>query len=321
MSPAFYCLGLLGSLPRMELALVYTAIKYPNGNQPMIMQGQDVASLVEFSEARAYGSLIQAAPQAYLESHGLRAVKIGSAVAVMAESVTNTLNMNRVIGLGVAETATEPMIDQIVELYTARGIPFGIEIGPFARPKEELSSWLQKRRIRRSFTTAIHYRTTKPIALEKELVSVVQATGSEREIVADICCSVFRMPEAAHAVIAGTADVPEWRQWLAYLGDQPIAAALSFIREGVGWLGWDATLPDFRGRGAHLALIVHRVNEACRAGCTYVTTETAVKLGDRTDPSYRNYERLGFSLAYERATYIGTRKKSPAQGINEQRVV
>jgi GNAT superfamily N-acetyltransferase len=280
------------------------------------MEALEVAFLVEFSEARAYKSLIQAAPQPFLDEHGLRVFTIDSAVAVVAESVTNTLNMNRVIGLGLVETATEAMVDQIVEIYAERGIAFGIEIGPFARP-QELPGWLRKRRIRRSVVTALHYRAAERIEVREGPVLVVQASNSEREIVADICCSVFRMPGAAHALIAGTADNPEWRQWLAYLGNRPIAAALSFVRDGVGWLGWAATLPEFRGRGAQSSLIVHRVNEAAGAGCKYVTTETAVNAESRADPSYRNCDRLGFSLAYERATYVavrGANGKRPEEG-------
>jgi GNAT superfamily N-acetyltransferase len=115
------------------------------------------------------------------------------------------------------------------------------------------------------------------------------------------------MPPSAHALIAGTADLPEWRQWLAYSGDRAIAAALSFVRDGIGWLGWDATLPEFRGRRAQSSLIAHRVNEAARAGCKFVTTETAVNAAQGADPSYRNYQRLGFAFAYERVTYVAPR--------------
>jgi hypothetical protein len=35
-----------------------------------------------------------------------------------------------------------------------------------------------------------------------------------------------------------TAALPEWRQWIAYADGRPVAAALSFIRDGIAWLGW-----------------------------------------------------------------------------------
>jgi GNAT superfamily N-acetyltransferase len=107
--------------------------------------------------------------------------------------------------------------------------------------------------------------------------------------------------------LAGTAALPEWRQWIAYADGGPVAAALSFIRDGIAWLGWGATLPAFRGRGAHSALIAHRVNDACNSGCEYITTETAPSIGERTDASFRNCARSGFSFVYERFTYISMR--------------
>lgn len=154
----------------------------------------------------------------------------------------------------------------------------------------------------------MHYRVAARFVPEKMELSVVRAPASARGLVADICCEVFRMPTVARTLIAGTADIPEWRQWLAYSdGGQPVAAALSCVSGGTAWLGWDATLPEFRGRGAQSALIIERLNDAANQGCTYVTTETATNGAGGVDPSYRNYQRLGFSMAYERTTYVALR--------------
>lgn len=273
------------------------------------MDPTDVARLVESNEARAYASFMRAAPADVCERLGLRAVEIGSAVAVVAASVTNTVNMNRVIGLGIAEPATEPMLDEIDALYTGCGVSFGIEVGPFTRPPE-LSAWLVKRRVRRAFPTAVHYRAAARVPTPEEAPAVVRARPADAHVVADICCAVFRMPQAAHALIAGTATAPGWRQWLVYADDRPVAAALSFVQDGRAWLGWDATLAEFRGRGAHAALIARRVNDAVDAGCRWVTTETATGTPERRDASYRNYERLGFRVAYERSTYVAVRAGS-----------
>jgi GNAT superfamily N-acetyltransferase len=156
------------------------------------------------------------------------------------------------------------------------------------------------------FPTALHYRAARPLEVPPTTLSIVQAGRAERKIVADICCAAFRMPEPVHAMLEGTGDFSEWRQWLAYDGGRPIAAALSFVHEDMAWLGWDATLPECRGRGAQSGLIAHRVNDAVRAGCRHVTSETAVG-----DPSHRNYERLGFSHVHDRSTYVSPRTSRP----------
>src|SRR5689334_8239608 len=100
------------------------------------MTPEGIAQLVEFSEDRAYQSLIQTLPRPSSEEYGLRMVSIGSAVAIVARSITDTLNFNRVIGLGIAEPAAESTIDEIMELYRSNGVSFGIELGPFSRPDE-----------------------------------------------------------------------------------------------------------------------------------------------------------------------------------------
>lgn len=264
-----------------------------------------VALLAEFSEVRAYTSLLQAAPQQYRDTYGLRTETIGSAIAVVAESLPGSLNVNRVIGLGVAEPATEAMLDRIADLYAERGLPFGIEIGPLVTPPD-IPTWLRRRGMRPIFPTTLHHRAARALELAATTLSIVQAGRGERKTVADICCAVFRMAEPVHALLEGTGDVPDWRQWLAYDRGRPIAAALSFVHGDVAWLGWDATLPEFRGRGAQSALIVHRVNDAVRAGCRHATSETAVD-----DPSRRNYERLGFSRVYDRSTYVSSRGSRP----------
>lgn len=270
------------------------------------MDPQEVAILVEFSEARAYRSLVGAAALPALQEQRFRAVDFGSALAIVAPTVTTSLNMNRVIGLGVVEPASEALVDSIVALYGQHELSFGIEVAPAAAPPE-LTPWLRSRRLRRSGMTALHYRAAERVVAQPSGITVVRAQGAECERVADICSSVFRMPAPVRAVIAATAHVPEWRQWLVYLDSTPIAAALSFVHGGVAWVGWDATLPEHRGHGAQMALIAHRMNDAVDCGCRHVTTETAVHSAVRPDPSYRNYQKAGFRFAYERATYVAMR--------------
>jgi hypothetical protein len=41
----------------------------------------------------------------------------------------------------------------------------------------------------------------------------------------------------------------------------PIASGAAFAQEGVAWFGMDATLTDFRRRGAQTALIKRRIED------------------------------------------------------------
>src|SRR5262245_19408126 len=82
---------------------------------------------------------------------------IGSVVLVMADSVSTSLNLNRVIGLGIAEPATEEILDRICEIYAQHKVPFCIELSPLSKPGD-LPERLKARGLRRSFLSRILYR-------------------------------------------------------------------------------------------------------------------------------------------------------------------
>jgi hypothetical protein len=54
----------------------------------------------------------------------------------------------------------------------------------------------------------------------------------------------------------------------------PIASGAAFAQEGVAWFGMDATLTDFRRRGAPTALINRRIENGRAAGLLGFTAET-----------------------------------------------
>jgi hypothetical protein len=100
------------------------------------VEAQERALPVESSEARACANLIHTAPEPFLKEHGLLAGPMESAVAILSQFVKNTVDMSRVIGLGVVEAASDAKVAQIVGLCEERGHSFGIEVQPFAGPKK-----------------------------------------------------------------------------------------------------------------------------------------------------------------------------------------
>ena len=59
-----------------------------------------------------------------------------------------------------------------------------------------------------------------------------------------------------------------WDCWLALDGDEPAAAAGLFVAEGVGYLGFAATLPEHRGKGGQNALLAARIDQRARQAVT-----------------------------------------------------
>src|SRR5919198_468066 len=82
------------------------------------------------------------------------------------------------------------------------------------------------------------------------------------------------MPEWAKPLAANIVGRPGWSCYVAYDGDVPAGAGTLYVHERIGWLGFGATLPRFRGRGAQSAILAARIEEARRQSCSVVTTET-----------------------------------------------
>lgn len=80
------------------------------------------------------------------------------------------------------------------------------------------------------------------------------------------------------------------------------AGALFALREA-GWLGFAATLPSHRGRGAQGAILAARAARARELGLGVLITETGVPREGGTGPSYRNVLRSGFRPTYVRPNY------------------
>lgn len=80
---------------------------------------------------------------------------------------------------------------------------------------------------------------------------------------------------------------------LAFDGEGPAAAAALRIHERLAGLFADSTVTCFRGKGLQTALILERLNQAIRAGCDLATASTFPG-----SVSERNYQRLGFRVAY-----------------------
>jgi GNAT superfamily N-acetyltransferase len=93
--------------------------------------------------------------------------------------------------------------------------------------------------------------------------------------------------------------MPSAQPLIARFEGQAAGACGLSVRNGVGSFWGDATLPAFRNRGVHSAMIRARLNEAAARGCDLATAGTQPGSG-----SQRNYQRLGFDVAYTKMTLV-----------------
>jgi ribosomal protein S18 acetylase RimI-like enzyme len=108
-------------------------------------------------------------------------------------------------------------------------------------------------------------------------------------------------PEDFADMLAPLFHFPECLTFLATVDGVPIAAAAGRVipEHRILALFGAGTLPEFRGRGIQTALLRTRMQAAAEAGCDYAVVVTR---GGTT--SERNCVRLGFRIAYSKATVI-----------------
>ena len=94
---------------------------------------------------------------------------------------------------------------------------------------------------------------------------------------------------------------PECLTFVATADGAPIAAAAGRVipERRVFALFGAGTLPEYRGRGIQTALLRTRMKAAAESGC-----ELAVVVTRGGTTSERNCNRLGFRIAYSKATVI-----------------
>ena len=262
----------------------------------------------ESSEIQAYQDLCRQRGKTGIPAD-IRVKPVGSGIALQSPLSGRSVVLNRVLGWGVGQPARRTELDQLAQAYAAIGKPWGVELSPDAQPPE-IKDWLRTHRARRTLATAVWCfacdTTTLPGTprLDNRL-DVRPWSPNDGDDWTELLTSVFGVDPGVGALLATLPRSPAWRCWLAMDEHQVAGAGLLFMGDaGLGWVGWGATHPDYRGLGLHKALMVARLHDAADHGCRLVTSETAVGTTARPDPSYRNLERLGFAPVHTRYTYI-----------------
>jgi GNAT superfamily N-acetyltransferase len=209
--------------------------------------------------------------------------------------------LNRILGLGVDEPATEAVLD---EALTAIGndVTCYVAVAPDARPAA-LPAWLAARDLQPGWGWMWFRRGVEPLPVQATALRLVPVTATEAADFGRITVTAYGLPATA-ASLAARAPGAGWDCWLAVDGDEPVAAAGVYIAEGVGYLGFAATLPEHRGKGAQSALLARRIDHARERGCDLVVTETGERRDGLPSDSYRNILRAGFEEVAVRANWL-----------------
>jgi hypothetical protein len=241
-----------------------------------------VSSEFEAAELAAYADAFRAAPEV------CEVVEIDGATCMALRQIPER-TFCRVMGLTSADA-----LDRIAEFYG--DTPWWVS------DSHGLGPQLEERGFTRDYGWMKFSRGIGPRQARSDL-SVVKVGEAQADDFATVVAGGFGMPEWTMPLAANIVGRPGWCCYVAYDGDAPAGAGALYLHERIGWLGFGATLPRFRGRGAQSAILAARIEEARRRGCSAVTTETGELEEGRPSSSYRNIVRAGFREEGVRANY------------------
>jgi GNAT superfamily N-acetyltransferase len=208
---------------------------------------------------------------------------------------------NKVLGL---EPSSEIYLDEIVALFTRHTLSFRFEILP-GNLNSSLASRLHKLRFcQMGFNTAVYgIPALAARASSTEQLRVREVQPNEIDLFLDLYQDGFGLPRLNHREREA---VLSWFNragsniylCIAHVDDIPAAVGILYMENGIGLLADAATLPEFRGRGCHTAMIHHRIAQAQKRRCDLLTS--FVEFGST---SHLNLERAGLRVAYTKSIW------------------
>ena len=208
-------------------------------------------------------------------------------------------------GFGFDGPVTAADLDRLEAFYRSHHAPAQLDLCPHT--DANVLEMVTARRYSLAELNNVLYRWLAPVEPVEIPAGIEIRPGRPEEaslFAAIVSRSFFEKgepPEGFADMLAPLFALPEALTFLASVHDIPVAAAAGRIipDHRVFALFGAGTLPGHRGRGIQTALLRTRMKAGAEAGC-----ELAVVVTRGGTTSERNCLRLGFHLAYSKATLI-----------------
>ena len=202
--------------------------------------------------------------------------------------------LSHAVGVAMQGPVTAGELDELEDFSRSRGTLINVDLCPLADPS--LAELLGKRCYRIAEFNNVLVRAVQPVP-EGADARIRRAGAADRDAWARTTMHGFlerdEVLQPEMDLAATLYGMPSGVPWLAEIDGEPVAAAGMSVRDGLAMLFGDATRPGHRNRGLHTSLIVARMQYAAERECDLITASTLPG-----SASQRNYERLGFRIAY-----------------------
>jgi len=269
----------------------------------MVFADIRLAQRLEAAEAaNARGCVPAVAGAATLEIAG------GCAIFAGAESP-----LTQAVGIGLTGPVSRAEVVEMEAFFRSRGARVAVDLCPLADPGllemmgargyhvTEFNNVLVKRLA--GLEIVATPRVRRATLAEADIWSQAVGRGffEQAELTTaemDVGRAIFAMAGAMCYLACGPADGAAGSAGgPTRSAGAPAGGGALAIYGGLATLFADSTMALFRRQGLHTELIIARLNEAVAQGCDMATASTLPGSG-----SQRNYERLGFEVAYTKVT-------------------
>jgi GNAT superfamily N-acetyltransferase len=233
-----------------------------------------------------------------LQQHVFAATPFGAAyvsISLAEQGPYASANFNRVYLCGAEEGLTVEGLAHIADRFRHAGVEkYYVWLSPGPR-MEVVRGWLED-----AGMTRRRYVRYPTLARDAETPSRVAARIDAREMAADEAKHLAERHQGiAWPDYARAAGAPGYHHFMAFDGGAPIATAVLYVLDEVGYLAVALTAEPFRGRGAQQALIARRIEAAAALGCRILVSETLSIL----EASLGNLQKAGFRTIFEKEVY------------------
>lgn len=256
---------------------------------------------LEAAEHEAWIELDRASDPQVRAALGLECVATGDG-ATFAVGKIDHIQFNRIAGLGVTRAVTAGELDQGISVFERLSLKnWIVHVTPQSHNLPELCA--ARGLVRHSRTWAKFIRDASvPNKIETDLV-VREIDSDQRDAFGETAVKGFGMPPFVGKWLRTVVGRADWHCFLAFDGEMPVSAGALYIHDKAGWLGIGATLESHRGRKAQQAILAARITKGIERGCDVFTTETGIPHPGEAGPSFKNIQRAGFTIAYERPNF------------------
>ncbi|MEO6462745.1 MAG: hypothetical protein ABIP29_06690 [Candidatus Eisenbacteria bacterium] len=238
---------------------------------------------------------------------GATFVRVGGATAAW---VARGSVLSKVHALGLDGPVADDELERIEDFYRTCGeTRVTIELSPFAGV--DLAARLEQRGYRMAGLEQVQVRPlaavdARPVATLPPGVTIEPvdpADHATRAAWVRVSTAGFFAPAPSPPDIVRYSelcfDVLGTTAFLARVDGEPAAAGAHAIADGIAAFFAGSTVPAFRRRGSHAALIAARIQAASAAGAALAT------VGARPGgASHRHLEAAGFAVGYTRPSFV-----------------